>query len=155
VRITTDGADYVLSWHPHEPAHQQLPSASGERRFRNLTQAEAGAFELFGVGPDDWLIRADTGVLTASDVASVRDAVLQAHEIDDPSDEGWAALADPPTQVTLTVPGGVKATVWLIFDGGGDEYSVFYDPATGDCGLATGDTYIGDYGSLWMTLQSM
>jgi hypothetical protein len=155
VRITKEGANYTLSWHPHEPAHQHLPSAQGERRFQNLTQAEADALELFGVGPDEWLIRADAEAVTASDIAAMRDTVLQAHQIDDPSQEGWGALSDPPKQVTLTVPNGAPVRVWLVFEEGGEGYSVFYDPATGDCGLATGGTYLGDYGSLWMTLQSM
>ena len=154
VRITHDDAKYVLSWHPHEVAHQQLPSAHGERSFDDLALAEAGAFQLFGVGPDDWVIRAD-GAVTPSEIAAMRDAVLEAHDIEDPSDEGWGVLSDPPKHITLTVPDGLTARVWLLFDGGDEGYSVFYDPTTGDCGLAAGTTYIGDYGSLWMTLQSM
>ena len=155
VRITKEGANYTLSWHPHEPAHQHLPSAQGERQFQNLTQAEADALELFGIGRDDWVIRADAEAVTASDITAMRDAVLQAHQIDDPSEEGWGAVADPPKQVSLTFPDGEPTRVWLVFEGGSEGYSVFYDPETGDCGLATGVTYLGDYGSLWMTLQSM
>ena len=154
VRITKGSVDYVLSWHPHDPTHQQLPSAHGERRFQQLRQAEASALELFGIRTDEWLVRADTGGVTGTNVAAMRDAVLEAHEIDDPSEEGWGRPLDPPTQIVLTVPGGADAEVWLLFEGGGD-YLIFYDPMTGDCGLATGDTYLGDYGSLWMTLQSI
>src|ERR1041385_6963115 len=59
VRVALEAGQFVLSWHPHEPSHLTLPSAQGERRFGSLEEADAAAKTLFGLGPDDWVVRAE------------------------------------------------------------------------------------------------
>jgi hypothetical protein len=96
--------------------------------------------------------------LTSDDVARLRSSVLEAHAVSDPVQEGWGEVVEPPRFVEVEVPGGAPTGVWMLLSG--NEYLVFYDPESGDCGLAANaqdgrPTYIGDYGSLWCTLRSM
>ncbi len=160
VRVAVVDNEVELAWLPHDPAHSILSSAQGSRHFPNLRAALGAADTLFGLGQEDWLMRPVDRPLVADDVLALRSAVFKAHGVDDPHAHGWGEATVPPTQERFTVPGGEDALLWLVLDGGRDGLSVFYDPESGDSGLATRDevgalTYIGDYGSLWATLQSM
>lgn len=160
VRISLVGNEVELAWLPHDPSHSTLSSAHDSRRFANLKAALDAADTLFGLGPQDWLMRPGDRPLVAEDVLALRSAVFKAHGVEDPRAHGWGEATVPPHQEQFTIPGGEDAFLWLLLDGGGDGYSVFYDPESGDSGLATRSevgalTYIADYGSLWATLQSM
>jgi hypothetical protein len=113
---------------------------------------------MFGIGPTDWTFNFATHSATAADLEQLISLVLQAHDVEAPEAHGWGHRQSQPHVACFDVPGGKEVLLWLLLPG--TDYVVFYDPSTGDCGLGTTNgagqyTYIGDYGPLWATLQSM
>jgi hypothetical protein len=157
VRITESEGRTTLSWRPHSRAQSQLPSATGTRAHTSRGDAYADAEYLFGLTDRDWVFAGDGRPPIVDEVRALRDAVLIAHEVDLSMPFEKMAIVTPQL-VQFTIPDAEQQDLWIVLDGGNDEYLVYFDHLTGNYGLGSRGKnppiHVGVYGSLWETIES-
>jgi len=159
VRVFEENGTVILSWRPHDSSLSQLPSATASETHDSKDAAIDRAGRLFGIGDAGWVFRGDGAAPTSDDVAQLRDRALVAHHVDLAlAIEGLAIVR--PRLVNFHVPGSEPSPLWLVLGESDDDYVIFYDAHDGSYGLASfadhqRPVYIGEYGSLWETIEGM
>jgi hypothetical protein len=159
VRLFAQEGTFHLAWRSQESSLNRLPSATGDESHRSRDAALRQAEDLFGLLDADWTFRGDGEAPTSDDVASIRDQVLVARDIDLTLGVD-GLIVSRPTLHRFEVHDGEPTYLWIVLGAPGDNYLVFYDSEDGSYGLATGSdarrlVYLGDYGSLWETIESL
>lgn len=157
IRIFEEEGVFTLAWRSHSVVAGRPASSVGQRNFSSLIEAEREAEMQFGLTEIDWLFAGRGTPPTVADIASLRDAVLDSHEVDVVLEfEGLRAV--PPRLEQFAADGQEDLNLIVVLEEEGEgAHLVFYDPDDGTFGLGIRTAeeriaYAGTYGSLWETL---